>query len=454
MNKFSFPKGSLKFKKLSENKVNEIEKTEKWKMNLKDYILRKKYVDLIEKTYPMINDGEMRIDMPEEVCSGFKTSQSKLNKMREAMKNTKSFPSKVGYEVKFVHPKWSKVIGEIIMKSEGSSIKETLNKILVEFQKKKKAHRQFRFKAKKVKIESLKTDITYNVSGGVIYMPEVREGVYVKFLKEQEKRIVFSNKTPKELSQNYVGVEIEFLSNISPDELGLKLYQAGLGRFVTLKEDGSIKCSHGNYPSNCNEHKVKEYAHELCVIAKEGEYVDILKKACKVLEEVKATVNKSCGMHTHIDMRNRNPDMAYQNLISSQHILLKMNPASRTEKFAKKNNQRNFQEATVRGGNTGGNYDEERYYGINAKSFPKHQTIEIRFHAGTIDFTKITNWVAILLKIVNHSEAIVKSFISINTFCKQYDIEDSLKAYIDERIKKFAVKGETEMIPEAETGAA
>lgn len=454
MNKISFPKNSLKFKKLTSKVAVDIEKSTAWKRKLSEYVTRKKYVDMIEREYPVIDEDGLRKIMPKEVFENLPYTKELLQESRKMFKNINSFPAKHNYEIKFKHPKWAPIIGEIVMSSEGKTIKNALSNILKEFKLRKDKYREFRVRTKTHKVESLKTNISYNVSGGVIYMPKIKEGVYVQFLKEQEKRIVFSNKTPKELLKNYIGVELEFICNTKQDELGNKLYDAGLGRFVTLKEDHSIKCNHGRYPVECPDHDVREYGHELCVIAKENEYLDILKKVCVVLAEVKAVVNKTCGMHVHIDMRNRDVEKAYQNFLSSQGILLKMNPKSRTEMYAKKNNQRDFEEARTRGGNRDGRVDQERYYGINAKSFTTHKTIEIRFHAGTVDFTKITNWIAILLNIANHNERIVKDFISVNSFCKEYDISEELKVYIEERAKKFAAQKGGVVIPEAETGAA
>lgn len=51
MDKLSFPKGSLKFKKLTKT-TPEIEKSQDWKNFLRNIVARKKFVDSIEESYP------------------------------------------------------------------------------------------------------------------------------------------------------------------------------------------------------------------------------------------------------------------------------------------------------------------------------------------------------------------------------------------------------------------
>jgi len=445
MNKISFPKGSLKFKKLKPT-------TPVAQLNFKDWFKRKLYAKNMEHLYP----HEAKQLLPQDVHQAIVNNQIHLKNFRKELSKIPSNGFNNSYEITFKHPKWSSIIGDITVKSNKQDLKGTLEIVLNEFRYRKQNHRNFRHRQKTTHIKSLITDLTYEISGGVIYMPHIKEGVFLKFVKDQERKIVFSPKIPKESDQKYVGIELEFLCPIDKEALGNKLYDAGLGRYITLVEDHSIKCSHGIYPRDCEEHRDIEFAHELCIIAKENEYNDIVSKACSVLNKEKATVNKSCGMHVHIDCRVRDPEKVYQNLISSQGILLRMNPKSRIEKFAKKNIERDFEYAKTQGGNRGGNIDEGRYYAINAKAYNKHKTIEVRAHAGTVEFKKITNWISILLSIGSSAERYARNFNSINTFCKRYGIKEDMQAYIQERVDKFQIKieGDTEVVPEAERGVA
>jgi hypothetical protein len=322
-----------------------------------------------------------------------------------------------------------------------------------EFKAKKNVYRTLRKRNKSIRHEGFKCNISYDITGGVINMPNVTEGIYLKFLKDNESKIVFTRKSPKEGSKdNHVGIELEFLCKATSDKLGLKLYEAGVGKYVTLKTDPSIKCSHESSPSDCGQCNNKIFSHELCIIVNEVNYKDVMKSVCEVLNKEDAVINKSCGMHVHIDCRNRDAEKVYQNLFSSQNVLLRMNPKSRIEKWAKKNDERDFKIAS------NGHSRDDRYYAINAMAFQKYGSIEIRVHSGTVDYTKITNWVSLLVSIANCSERYVRSFNTIKTFCTRFSISETLQTYIEERISKFKIVIDevsgSEMIPEAERGVA
>lgn len=441
MNKLSFPKGSLKFTKIS-LATQEIEKHPNWKKSLKDYTTRRKFVSSMEENYA----GQKGIDetkLPPEILSTLLQSKKALKADRQMFKTIPEFTIPGNYKISFKHPKWHPIVGVIEIESKRANVKDALKQIADKFKAAKDVHRKFRMREKVHRHKAFKVDIKYNVSGGIIHMPEVKEGVYIKFLKDQEKRIVFTPKSPKD-NTNYVGVELEFMCDFNQEKLGFMLFDAGVGKQVTVASDGSLRCCEDRQPGNCSEHSNK-FLHEVCILLKENDYEDTMKKVCKVLAKSNAVVNKSCGMHVHIDMRTRDADRAYQNLVSAQNILFKMNPKSRTERYAKKITERDLNIAKRSG---------ERYHGINPIALNKHNTIEIRVHSGTIDYTKITNWIAILLKIANHSERIVKNYVSMNSFCEDFSINGMLKDYMKERIDKFKPKKEGEAEPEAERGVA
>jgi len=261
-----------------------------------------------------------------------------------------------------------------------------------------------------------------------VVVPEGRGGVHptsgaIEWLAFRKNgNALVERKTPS-TNDKYVGIEIEFFSKADQDQLGLKLYRAGVAKFVQLKHDGSIR-PEDKYP----------HGHEICVLAKESEYEEVLSKVCKVLEDAGSKVNKSCGMHVHLDMRSRNKETAFANLVSSQNILYAMNPASRLEEV---NGQRYCAFTRSRRMDQQSN----RYHGINGHhAYSTHKTIEVRIHAGTFQARKITNWVKLLIMIVNRPEAIARSCSTLGGFVKQFDLPLDLAEYIVERIKKFADK--------------
>jgi hypothetical protein len=94
-------------------------------------------------------------------------------------------------------------------------------------------------------------------------------------------------------------------------------------------------------------------------------------------------VNKTCGLHLHLDMRGR----------SMEDVL----------KIAKKANKWLFALRTFvpesRRDNTyckWGISRNDRYRAVNVCSFDRHQTLEFRLHSGTTDYTKILSWVRLV----------------------------------------------------------
>lgn len=272
--------------------------------------------------------------------------------------------------------------------------------------------------------------LRYNMCGAVIYnktIPLKRGessrgkivndmGVIMKFLKSKDKHIVFEEKRPQ-TKDNYIGVEIEFFCDLDKEDLSFSLMAAGLGKFVCLKEDGSI------------QQEGSTFDHEVCVLAKEKEIHNVIKDLCAVLKQANAKVNKSCGLHVHLDMRNRDHEIAFHNLASAQNVLFAMNPFSRQAgTYCKRVETKDFKKAA----------SGDRYFGINAQSHEKHNTIEIRMHSGTVIDEKINNWIKLLLAIIAKKEAVVRSSTSLKAFIKQYDIDNKLGKYIFERIAKFA----------------
>lgn len=92
-------------------------------------------------------------------------------------------------------------------------------------------------------------------------------------------------------------------------------------------------------------------------------------------------VDKSCGLHVHIDVRHLNADekmATYQRLLEFQPMLKKLVPASRKRnKFCKwmDNSHRNC-----------------RYAAINYQAIYSHGTIEFRCQGGSLNPVKIETW--------------------------------------------------------------
>jgi Putative amidoligase enzyme len=255
--------------------------------------------------------------------------------------------------------------------------------------------------------------------------PIVRYGglaalVDLERILEQERSLeVFKPKKPK-TNENHVGVEIEFVCPLDKTELAKRLRQASLASHVELKSDGSISTM-GN-----------GIGHELAVIMPESKRVEILDRVCAVLKGAGAKVNKTCGLHVHLDMRFRNREKSFFNLVKAQPVLYGMNPKSRQEsRYCKKTKTVDIATESA-----------NRYKGVNASSLRKFGTIEVRIHSGTCDYVKITNWIDILISVVDSTPEIVRSPRTLKSFSKQFGVNDRLIAYIESRLRLFSETGE------------
>lgn len=243
----------------------------------------------------------------------------------------------------------------------------------------------------------------------------------------KQSSMVFQEKKPV-TNDNHIGVEIEFFCNSDRARLGAKLYEEGLAKYVYLKYDGSIKPTSG------------KTGHELCILMKEDEEEinRIMHKVSSVLKSFDAQVNQSCGLHVHLDMRNRDKDKAFYNLSGVQHLLYAMNPKIRKDgTYSRKVPTRKFEEAVSMSG---------KYWGVNTQSYSSKRTIEIRMHSGTVEAVKIVNWIKLLCKIVNKPDKIIRSASTFKGFVNQYDIDLNLAKYIAGRVMKYNVPDDQQEI--------
>jgi len=244
---------------------------------------------------------------------------------------------------------------------------------------------------------------------------------YVRKRLKKKFHEVREDKRPKTRSK-HVGIEIEFMSQLSSVELETALAEAGLENYVTAKDDGSIECE-DDYP----------YSHEVCILAPEKSVPKVVSKFCAIING-NSTVNSSCGLHVHLDMRNRDKEKAYANLWAAQPLLYSMCPKSRrTGTYSRPVMTYHSLAEDPHG--------DERYVGVNKESLSKHNTLEVRLHSGTINAAKIINWVKLLSKIVDapkvDGEVTVNLWKSIREAKRKIKLTGKLSKYVDERIKKF-----------------
>ena len=167
-----------------------------------------------------------------------------------------------------------------------------------------------------------------------------------------------------------------------------KFKAAGL-QDIDVKHDGSIEAESGHY------------AAEITFTFSVNNYEKIA-KVCKVLNDNGAKVNKSCGMHVHIDMRKLNASdiiLQGENLVAALPVLQRLVPKSRVKNTYCLDNKGKFKQ-------------NSRYYAINSQSLSSHTTIEVRLHSATTNAEKITNWVKLLNTITSKNLGLSTNAVS------------------------------------------
>ncbi len=233
----------------------------------------------------------------------------------------------------------------------------------------------------------------------------------------------------------YVGVEIEFFSKYTRGYVEtLMKKNKVLSSFCKLGTDGSI-----NNPYDGG------YGLELRVLCKLSKLKGNLTLVGQFLKQVGAEVNKSCGLHVHLDARHVDAKKMLQNLTDNLDPIEKSVPPYRlTGDYARsikrqvplmlymiehyKDGRRN---TSIRANAMTGqleyhrivpNYIEQKYRSINIECMLKYKTIEVRCHEGTVNCAEIYKWCAYLCEVAYEGK-----------------VSTTNKTYISKRIK---TKGE------------
>lgn len=284
--------------------------------------------------------------------------------------------------------------------------------------------------------------VTIQLQGGVNTMP----GVYVG-LRGQMKKIKLKAKKAPKSSVRHIGVEIEFFCPHERSAVEDALLEANLENHVEVKGDGSIDprnpdseencdCGHACGDSSCVNHArtcaIRDaetmHGHEICILAAETEYASVIRRVCSVLNALDAEVNKSCGLHVHLDVRERDQERVYNNLAIAYPVLASMVPEQRrTNTYCRGPVSTDLDEQLG---------EEDRYWAINPAAIETHSTIEVRLHSGTVNAVKINNWVRLLVKIAD-AKYINMPINSLVQLKRQVKLNARLVEYVNKRIEKF-----------------
>jgi hypothetical protein len=166
--------------------------------------------------------------------------------------------------------------------------------------------------------------------------------------------------------QHAVGLEFESYGLIERKQL----IQA-LPIWTRVASDGSIRP-----PGDAQ-------GHEIRVLLDRAVAEPRLFSLCKRFAALGLRVNKSCGLHVHLDARS----LSYAEVIARAkvmdkwlHALMELLPASRRDNTYCK----------------WGVAPHDRYRAVNVQSWNAHRTIEIRCGSATLDYTKVLSWLRLV----------------------------------------------------------
>lgn len=243
-------------------------------------------------------------------------------------------------------------------------------------------------------------------------------------------RDLYTAKLP-EKANRYIGLELEFCAPIEELDFAVKLWKAGVHKFAQIKKDASLRPKAG------------ETGFELAFLFPESHYKKNLRQVCQILKEVGARADdRRCGLHVHMDMRRRKKDIVYNNLVACQKVLFTfLDPSRIDNEFCRTVKSRKFPQKFE-------NTREERYKTINAASYYKYKTLEIRMHEGSVNFTQISNWMALLIKISNHKTRIKSDINELTILKKRFRIDNKMNEFFQDKTCHWQLQG-----PQRRTGS-
>lgn len=222
-------------------------------------------------------------------------------------------------------------------------------------------------------------------------------------------------------SSNHIGIELECYirwdtdSVYEDDDLFATLsgafWAAGVAENVQVKDDGSISGD--------------GIGVEIAFIAPENNYKERLKVVLDILKKFGADVNSTCGMHVHLDMRNRNVSTCYNNLVLTQDLLFSLCPSRKGNTYCTPNSSSNW-----------GSRDQRRC-AINPLAYVRHKTLEVRIHSGCLDYKRIVDYVDTLIHIASLKRKLKKvSYINNLAAIEAIDLPIRLrKQFIPKKTK-------------------
>lgn len=229
-------------------------------------------------------------------------------------------------------------------------------------------------------------------------------------LAQREIDILLSSYNKNTVENITFGVEIECF-NVRREEIAQRLCEAGVACYV----EGYNHRDYRDHFKVVTDASLagNDTAEVVSPILKGKAGMQTLEKVCKVLNEINAMVNKSCGLHVHFGLNDVNFS-AYRNIFINyarlENVIDSFMPKSRRNNGYCKgfrsfgNNIYELLSCAGSKEDIASIFERDRYYKVNPVAFVRHNTIEFRQHSGTVDFVKMANWIKFLKGLIAFSK--------------------------------------------------
>lgn len=194
----------------------------------------------------------------------------------------------------------------------------------------------------------------------------------------------YLNSTPTKTPTNnniYVGLEIECFAKMNRISLQKLFFKYDLEDYVVIGSDGSIE------PDGSRDPDSNDYYHsfELRLLIPQQDLNVVLKRFGRIFRMARLKVNDSCGLHVHLDMRQREETDCFRKLLNFQDALFAI--------VGKDRWNNSYCRQT-------GPDSRAHHMAINLAAYDEHQTIEVRMHQGCVDTERIEKWVRLLINVI------------------------------------------------------
>jgi len=244
-------------------------------------------------------------------------------------------------------------------------------------------------------------EIMPGISIAMVGLVHTELGTFTDALQRHIIETCFEAKTPKPNIFPYIGLELECFAPIDRRALAKKLKK--FAAYIEIKDDGSIEIDDDLIDEqlcDCGDPECEDVirdsnwqSYEICVLVPESEMRMVIPELLSVLKKIDTRTNDSCGMHVHLDMRNRNTETVFHNLAKYQDILFSLVDSSRLDNTYCRKVDTNY-------------FDEERedhYNAISGKhAYNRRRTFEVRIHHGSVNETEIMAWLDLLTRMANY----------------------------------------------------